>query len=65
MAKDDVDSGESEENVYSDEVREDLVDSGEISPEEEGFMMGYDEADEDKDEDDEDKKKKSEDEDED
>lgn len=38
--------GEEEENVYSEEVREDLVESGEISPEEEGFMMGYDEADE-------------------
>jgi len=48
--------GEEEENVYSDEVREDLVESGEISPEEEGFMMGYDEAEES----DEEKKKKDE-----
>ncbi len=46
--------GESEENVYSEDVREDLIESGEISPEEEGFMAGYDEADE-KEEDDEEK----------
>lgn len=32
-------------SVYSDESREDLVDNDEISPEEEGFMMGYDETD--------------------
>jgi len=50
--------GEGEENVYSDEVREDLVESGEISAEEEGFMMGYDEADSSEEEDDDDKKKK-------
>ncbi len=46
--------GEEEENVYSDDVREDLVESGEISPEEEGFMKGYDKAEE------EDEKKKDE-----
>jgi hypothetical protein len=50
--------GEEEENVYSDDVREDLVESGEISPEEEGFMAGYDKA-----EDDDEKKKDEEDED--
>ena len=44
--KDDVNLGEGEENVYSEEVREDLVESDEISPEEEGFMKGYDSEDE-------------------
>jgi hypothetical protein len=34
------------ESVYDEEGREELVDSGEISPEEAGFMKGYDEADE-------------------
>ena len=43
---DDYNLGEDEENVYSEDVREDLVESGEISAEEEGFMAGYDEADE-------------------
>lgn len=66
MSRKDKDSekiGEGEENVYSDEVREDLVESGEISAEEEGFMMGYDEADA-SDEEKEEKKKKKEEEDE-
>lgn len=36
--------GEGEENVYGEEAREDLIDSDEISAEEEGFMSGYDEA---------------------
>lgn len=53
--------GEEEENVYSEGAREDLVESGEISPEEEGFMAGYDEADKgdekEKKDDEEDKKK--------
>lgn len=44
--KDGVNLGEGEENVYSEEVREDLVESDEISPEEEGFMKGYDSEDE-------------------
>jgi hypothetical protein len=39
--------GESEENVYGQEAREDLIESDEISAEEEGFMSGYDEATED------------------
>ena len=61
--KDDFNLGEDEENVYSEDVREDLVESGEISAEEEGFMAGYDEADEknekeEKDSKDEDEKKK-------
>jgi len=54
--KKEIDRGEEEENVYSENVREDLLDGDEISPEEEGFMMGYDEAEEDK------KKEKDEDE---
>lgn len=33
-----------EKNVYADEAREDLVEDDEISPEEEGFMKGYEEA---------------------
>ncbi len=32
-----------ERNVYVKNVREDLVEDDEISPEEEGFMKGYDE----------------------
>lgn len=34
---------ENNDEVYNDEAREDLVDNDEISPEEEGFMAGYDE----------------------
>tara|TARA_Y100000310_G_C20214916_1_gene593079 strand:+ start:70 stop:261 length:192 start_codon:yes stop_codon:yes gene_type:complete len=37
---------ESEGSVYE-ESREELVEGDEISPEEEGFMMGYEEADKD------------------
>ena len=40
-----------EENVYSDNTREEFVASGEISPEEEAFMKGYEEADEEPEED--------------
>ena len=44
-----------ERNVYVDGVREELVEDDELSPEEEGFMKGYDEAsDEPEDEDDDD-----------
>ena len=32
-----------EENVYKKKSREELVDNDEISPEEEGFMEGYEE----------------------
>lgn len=31
-------------NIYEKESREELVDDAEISPEEAGFMEGYDEA---------------------
>lgn len=37
---------EGEETIYDEEGREGLVDDGEISPEEAGFMKGYDDADE-------------------
>ena len=37
-----------EENVYDEESREELVESGEMSPEEAGFMKGYEEAEEEK-----------------
>ncbi len=47
MAKDDADDEEeTEENVYKGKKRQDLVDNDEISPEEEGFMEGYDTEDE-------------------
>lgn len=47
-----------EESVYDEEGREELVEDGEISPEEAGFMKGYEEADEEeKEEDDEEKDK--------
>ncbi len=35
---------EHDENVYDEEGQEELVDNDEISPEEEAFMRGYDEA---------------------
>ncbi|MBN2111896.1 hypothetical protein JW707_02225 [Candidatus Woesearchaeota archaeon] len=44
--RDKLEFRDGEENVYSEDVREDLIESDEISPEEEGFMAGYDEADE-------------------
>jgi hypothetical protein len=47
MAKE-TDSEEGEENVYSEDTREGLLDDAEISVEEEGFMSGYDKAGEDK-----------------
>lgn len=33
-----------EDSIYSEEVREEMVEDDEISPGEAGFMMGYDEA---------------------
>lgn len=62
--KDKLDFAEGEENVYSESVREDLIDSDEISAEEEGFMAGYDEAAESEDDDSEEKKESEEDDDE-
>lgn len=34
------------DEVYDDEAREDLVENDEISPEEEGFMSGYEKTEE-------------------
>ncbi len=33
-----------DENIYSEEVREDLVDDDEMSSQEEAFMKGYEDA---------------------
>lgn len=46
MAEEEHDKEKEEDNVYDEDSREDLVEDGEISPEEAGFMKGYDEADE-------------------
>jgi len=35
---------ELEENIYEEDSREHLLEDSEISPEEEGFMKGYEEA---------------------
>ena len=49
MAEDEEGSEEKEEDsVYDEKGREELVDGGEMSPEEAGFMKGYEEADEEK-----------------
>ena len=60
MAENENKAEEAEENVYSEAVREDQVESDEISAGEEAFMKGYDEADKDEDEDEDKEKKKSE-----
>lgn len=44
MAPDNQNPDENERNVYGDEARERLMEDGEISPEEEAFMEGYDQA---------------------
>ena len=41
-------AGKSEEEVYDEEGREDLVEGDGMSAEEDAFMRGYDENDEDK-----------------
>jgi hypothetical protein len=43
-----------EKNVYVDDAREDLVDDDEITPEEEGFMKGYEDEQKEKEDEDED-----------
>ena len=51
MPEEDKEEGkEEEETVYDEKGREEQVESGEISPEEEGFMKGYEDADEEKEE---------------
>lgn len=48
MAEDEQNGEKEEETVYDEEGREELVDGDEVSPEEAGFMKGYEEADEEK-----------------
>ena len=49
MSEEEVKDEEKEEDsVYDKKGREELVDSGEMSPEEAGFMQGYEKADEEK-----------------
>ncbi len=38
------DPNANEQNIYGDEAREALIEDGEISPEEEAFMQGYNES---------------------
>jgi len=52
MEHDEFNPETQEENVYSNEGREEYLDGDEISPQEEAFMQGYDEADDDEPEDD-------------
>ena len=40
--------GKKDDSVYDEEGREKLVEEGEMSPEEAGFMKGYEEADKEK-----------------
>ncbi len=40
----DEDLNDIEENVYSEDCRKEFIESDGISPEEEGFMQGYDAA---------------------
>jgi len=54
MSNEEWNSEENEENLYSEGGREESIEGGEISAEEEAFMKGYEEAeDEDEDEDEE------------
>ena len=46
MPKDVEDSEEEKETVYDEEGRDDQLEDDELSPEEEAFMKGYDEAEE-------------------
>ncbi len=51
MAKEEeLEEENNENNIYDEEGREDLVSADEMSAEEEGFMKGYEEADEKEDE---------------
>lgn len=50
MAEEGKEEEKEEDTVYDEEGREELVDSGEMSPEEAGFMQGYEKADEEKEE---------------
>ncbi len=46
----DKDKEKEEDNIYDEKGREELVDGEEMSPEEAGFMKGYEDADEEKEE---------------
>ncbi|HJO01446.1 MAG: hypothetical protein QF655_01150 [Candidatus Woesearchaeota archaeon] len=48
MPEDEKNEEKEEETVYDEEGREELVEGGEMSPEEAGFMQGYEKADEEK-----------------
>ena len=48
MPEDENKEEKEEETVYDEEGREELVDGDEVSPEEAGFMKGYEDADEEK-----------------
>ena len=53
MAEDeynDKDKEKEENNIYDEKGREELVEGEEMSPEEAGFMKGYEDADEEKEE---------------
>tara|TARA_Y100000310_G_scaffold104323_1_gene102669 strand:- start:620 stop:817 length:198 start_codon:yes stop_codon:yes gene_type:complete len=50
MAGEGEEKEKEEDNVYDEEGREELVEQGEMSPEEAGFMKGYEDADEEKEE---------------
>ena len=50
MAEDEPNEEKEKDSVYDEEGREELVESGEMSPEEAGFMQGYEKADEEKEE---------------
>ena len=51
---------EADESIYDEEGKEELVDDSEISPEEAGFMMGYNKAADEKEQEDDDSKKEEE-----
>ena len=55
MSEEEQKEEKEEDSVYDEKGREELVEDGEISPEEAGFMKGYDEADEEKEESEEEK----------
>tara|TARA_B100001964_G_C14141586_1_gene557690 strand:+ start:43 stop:198 length:156 start_codon:yes stop_codon:yes gene_type:complete len=40
----DIDPNVEDDSIYSEDVREQLLDDDELSPSEVGFMKGYDEA---------------------
>ena len=52
-----IDNSIDDESIYSEDVRNALIDDDEITPYEEAFMKGYEEADEEKEEEKEEEKK--------